>query len=159
MNLWIGACSRERMKGKDRISKITTFLFFLLNTACSSKNKQSPTVSSPPLFLGPLNLERKKWSSLLCIFLLYFCCIWLPWWCLPYKCSLVQAREEAKPMKSTPRARRWAGWTWNSGSLFRGNQSELVVALAAKDAVFVGGWLEYAQGTANLGLQARTPLS
>lgn len=62
----------ERMEGKGRILKITTFLFFLLNTACSSKKKRSPAVSSPWLFLGPLNLGRKKWCSLVCIFLLYF---------------------------------------------------------------------------------------
>lgn len=54
-------------------------------------------------------------------------------WCLPHKFSPVQARGEATPIKRTP----WA----------------------VQDAVFVGGWLEYAEGTADLWLQTRTPLS
>ena len=145
--------------GKSRISKITTFLFFLLNTACSSTNKQSPIASSPRLFPGPLNPGRRKWCSLLCIFLLYFCGIWLSWWCLPHKCSLVQARGEAKPMKGTPRARRWAGWMPNSRSLFRGNQWEVVVALAAEGAVFIGGMVTVGTRDSQPLVTDRTPLS
>lgn len=60
------------MEGKGRILKISTLLFFLLNTACSSKNKQSPAAPSPWLFLGLLNPGRKKWCGLFCIFLLFF---------------------------------------------------------------------------------------
>lgn len=60
-------------KRTDFENNYISFLFFPLNTACSSENKQSPAASSPQLFLGPQHWGRKKWYSLLCIFLLYFC--------------------------------------------------------------------------------------